>query len=95
MSDLTKLSQKALRDLIAKRSKAVSLVCDKMIAAGYGYLTQRETEEAAKGSTLTTKTRLCQEYLAVREPERLAYAEQCRRYNFHGTDKPTKSVSAY
>lgn len=90
MSDLSTLSAKKLRAVIARREAHWSTVLDATIAAGLGQARFSDMVEFAKGSALLTRTKLAIDYLNARRDIQVAWDELDARKRWHGSDKPIK-----
>lgn len=90
MTDLAKLSAKKLREVIAKRNARWSEMLDVTIRAGMGNYRHSDMVDAAKGSSLLSKTSIAGDYLNARHDWKVANDELDRRMAFHGSDRPIK-----
>lgn len=86
MTDLSKLSARAIEALYAKRQAACSLNCTALINAGRG--TERGNEIYAKG--VAGVDALSIEYVRVTDAVQLVIVEMEARKRYHGSLRPIK-----
>lgn len=94
MSDLATLSAKKLHEVIARRNAHWTKTLDASIAAGMSHYRFSDMVEAAKGSSLISKTLLARDYLNARHDWEVAHDELDARMTYHGSDKPIKRAKA-
>lgn len=86
MVDVTKLSERKLRELYEKLSAESSAICTRLIAAGFGLERGSETRRRA----LETGDTLAVEYVDINDRLYAAAEEQAARRRYHGSLKPIK-----
>lgn len=90
MPDLSTLSAKKLREVIARRNARWGEMLDATLRAGLGSATHAQMVELARGSALLPKTQIARDYLNARHDWKVAMDELDARRDYHGSDKPIR-----